>query len=51
VSALPGRVIERFGAVDGLVRPGRELMDVLYRVNPSGAAALIARQMKGLIAP
>ena len=25
------------------------LMDVLYRVNPSGAAALIARQMKGLL--
>jgi short-subunit dehydrogenase len=25
------------------------LMDIFYRVNPSGAAALIARQMKGLI--
>jgi short-subunit dehydrogenase len=25
------------------------LMDLLYRVNPSGAAALIARQMKGLL--
>ena len=26
-----------------------KLMDVFYRVNPSGAAALIARQMKGLL--
>jgi short-subunit dehydrogenase len=27
-----------------------KLMDLFYRVNPSGAAALIARQMKGLVA-
>ncbi len=26
-----------------------KLMDLLYRVNPSGAAAFIARQMKGLL--
>jgi NAD(P)-dependent dehydrogenase (short-subunit alcohol dehydrogenase family) len=32
-----------------LIGRDAKLMDVLYRVNPKGAAALIARQMKGLI--
>jgi hypothetical protein len=32
-----------------LIGRDAKLMDLLYRVNPSGAAALIARQMQGLI--
>ena len=32
-----------------LIGRDAKLMDLFYRVNPSGAAALIARQMKGLI--
>jgi NAD(P)-dependent dehydrogenase (short-subunit alcohol dehydrogenase family) len=33
-----------------LIGRDAKLMDLFYRVNPSGAAALIARQMKGLVA-
>ena len=32
-----------------LIGRDARLMDLFYRVNPSGAAALNARQMKGLI--
>jgi short-subunit dehydrogenase len=32
-----------------LIGRDARMMDVFYRVNPSGAAALIARQMKGLL--
>ncbi len=32
-----------------LIGRDAKLMDLLYRVNPSGAAAMIARQMKGLL--
>jgi hypothetical protein len=32
-----------------LVGRDAKIIDLLYRVNPSGAAALIARQMKSLI--
>ena len=32
-----------------LIGRDAKLMDLLYRVNPQGAAAFIARQMRGLV--
>jgi hypothetical protein len=32
-----------------LIGRDAKLMDLLYRVNPKGAAAFIARQMRGLV--
>ena len=32
-----------------LIGRDAKLMDVLYRINPKGAAGFIARQMKGLL--
>lgn len=33
-----------------LIGQDARMMDLLYRVNPSGAAGFIARQMRGLLA-